>query len=98
MDHKRPRTHARAQQAGYLDPLQKERIRCPALAGCVLGVCHQRPVGHANARQLKGSAEVKSEASTPGVIMPGGVRDDHLGSGWQRPHRRLEQRALAQRQ
>jgi hypothetical protein len=98
MDHKRPRAHARAQQARHLDPLQQERIRCPALGGCVLGVCYQRPVGDANARQLKRGAEVKSEAGTAGVIMPGGVRDDHLGSGWQRPHRRLEQRALAQRQ
>jgi hypothetical protein len=98
MDDERPRTRARAQHARDLDPLQQKRTRCPALGGRLRGVCHQGPVGHANARQLKRGAEVKGEAGTAGVIAPGGVRDDHLGSGWQRPYRRLEQQALAKRQ
>jgi hypothetical protein len=59
MDDERPRARARAQHARDLDPLQQERIHCLALAGRHRGVCHQRPVGHANARQLKRGAEVK---------------------------------------
>jgi hypothetical protein len=98
MDDERARAHARAQHARHLDPIEQERIRCPALGGRLRGLCHQRSVGHTNARQLKRGAKMKGEASTAGVITPGRIRDDHLGSGWQRAYRRLKQRALALRQ
>jgi hypothetical protein len=98
VDDQGPRAQARAEQARDLCPLEQERARRPAIGPGLRADCQERPVGHADAREIEHRTEVDGEAGTTGVVASGGVRDDDLGLPGQRPNCRLQQSALAQRQ
>jgi len=83
------RADPRAEKARDLRPLEQEWARRPSLRPRLRAHCQERPVGHADARQIERRTEVEGEAGTAGVVASGGVRDDDLGPPRQRPDGRL---------
>ena len=62
VDDERSHSRAGSQQARHLTPVQQERAHRPTLRRRFCALRQERPVGHANAREVEHRTEVKRQA------------------------------------
>jgi hypothetical protein len=95
MDGDRAGAGSRAQPGADVLAVQGERRGGATLVSGPVAACEQRPVRHADGRQVERRAEVQRQAGAARMVAAGGVDEHDVGALRQRLDRRLQQRSLA---
>jgi hypothetical protein len=77
---------------------EHERGGVARLVGRPRAGCEEASMRLSNGRHVKHGAELERETRAARMVAADRIDEQQLGPSWQRPHRRLEQRALTKRE
>jgi hypothetical protein len=79
-------------------PPSSSGLVAPAIGAWLPARGVERPIGHADARQVEHRGEMEGESGAARVVAAGGIGERHLRVFGEQPQRGIEQRAFAQRE